>query len=44
MIRVDDRPLAAYSSGGQKLLRIVVVRDPKGKGRKRDDCFCKIAG
>ena len=26
-----------YSSAGQKLLRIVVVRDPKG--RRRDDCF-----
>jgi hypothetical protein len=26
-----------YSSAGQKLLRIVVVRDPRG--RRRDDCF-----
>jgi hypothetical protein len=26
-----------YSSAGQKLLRIVVVRDPKGS--RRDDCF-----
>lgn len=26
-----------YSSAGQKLLRIVVVRDPNG--RRRDDCF-----
>jgi hypothetical protein len=26
-----------YSSAGQKLLRVVVVRDPKG--RRRDDCF-----
>lgn len=26
-----------YSSAGQKLLRIVVVRDPKG--HRRDDCF-----
>ncbi len=26
-----------YSSAGQKLLRLVVVRDPKG--RRRDDCF-----
>jgi hypothetical protein len=26
-----------YSSAGQKLLRVVVVRDPKGQ--RRDDCF-----
>jgi hypothetical protein len=36
-IRYQSVDALWYSSAGQRLLRIVVVRDPRG--RRRDDCF-----